>query len=259
MQELELGSPVTSAVWAGKKAALGTATGTVKLFENDAEVSSFSGHAGEVTALASHPSGEILASVGADKSYIFYDLASSVQALQVFTDSGKIVTHVSDHSDLVANTSLALNTAQFHPDGHLFAAGGVDGQIKVFDVTSGANAANFEESGPLQALSFSENGTWLASVTKGSTTVSVWDLRKSSQIKVIETGGHIATALWDYTGQFLATSGASGITIQQYSKSAKEWSEPLRSSEPAVAVAWGPRARSLILLDKAGLMILGSK
>jgi len=90
VQQFEAGSPITDALWVGSKAVLGTSAGAVKVFENGMEVSSFSGHAGEVTALALHPSGEILASVGPDKSYIFYDLTASVQALRVSTDSGKI-------------------------------------------------------------------------------------------------------------------------------------------------------------------------
>lgn len=153
----------------------------------------------------------------------------------------------------------ALSAARFHPDGHLFAAGGVDGQIKVFDVTSGANAANFDESGPIQALSFSENGTWLAAVVTGSTSVSIWDLRKSTQIKVLETGGQITGMRWDYTGQFLATAGPGGVTVQQYSKSAKEWSEPLRLAVPAAAIDWGSSAQSLVSLNKGLLTVLGSK
>ena len=129
----------------------------------------------------------------------------------------------------------------------------------MFDVISGANAANFDGSGPLQTLSFSENGTWLAAVARGSTSVSIWDLRKSAEIKVVETGGQITTALWDYTGQFLATVGPSGITVQQYSKSAKEWSEPLKSAEPAIGVAWGLTAKSLVSLNETGLTVLASK
>ena len=83
-----MGASVTNTLWAGNKAIVSTSAGLVKVFENGLETSSFSGHAGEVTALALHPSGEILASVGVDKSYIFYDLTSSVQALQISTDSG---------------------------------------------------------------------------------------------------------------------------------------------------------------------------
>jgi len=108
-------------------------------------------------------------------------------------------------------------------------------------------------------LSFSENGTWLAAVIEASQNVSIWDLRKSSLLKVLETGGVVVSVRWDYTGQFLATAGPSGITVQQYSKSAKEWSEPLRSAEPAVAVDWGYQAQNLVLLNEGTLTILGTK
>lgn len=154
---------------------------------------------------------------------------------------------------------IALTTAAFHPDGHLFAAGGMDGQIKVFDVKTGSNAANFDESGPIQALSFSENGTWLAAVVKGSTSVSIWDLRKSSQIKIVDTGGPVGSVRWDYTGQFLATAGPSGLTVQQYSKSSKEWSEPFRSSVAAVSLDWGSSAQNLVSLSEEGVVtVFGS-
>lgn len=259
VHELMVGSgAITDALWVGGRAVFAMSSGHVKIFEKGVEVSSFKGHSREITALAVHPSKHILASVGVDKSYIFYDLTSLRQAVQVYTDSGKHSTMQSPRS--TANASTVLTTAEFHPDGHLFAAGGADGQIKVYDAKSGAHAANFDVSGPLQDLSFSENGTWLAAVSKGSTSVSIWDLRKSAQIKVLEVGGQVERVRWDYTGQFLAIAGPSGLAIQQYSKSSKEWSEPLRSSVPAVAVEWRPRAQSVVTLGADGAVtILGSE
>ncbi|KAH0547513.1 hypothetical protein FGG08_000238 [Glutinoglossum americanum] len=228
--------------WWGNRAVFSTSSGTVKIFDvNGAGVASFNSHAGEVTALALHPSGEILASVGVDKSYVLYDLSSLKPVSQVFTDSG-------------------LSAAGFHPDGHLFAAGGEDGQIKIFNVNSGTSAANFDSAGPIQALSFSENGTWLAAVVRGQTSVTIWDLRKAAQTKVLELGSNVHSIRWDYTGQFLAAVGPSGISVQQYTRSTKEWSEPFRSAVSAVAVQWGPRARSLISVGAAGVVtVLGSQ
>ena len=155
---------------------------------------------------------------------------------------------------------LALGTAQFHPDGHLFAAGGMDGQIKLFDVKTGVNAADFTESGPIQALSFSENGTWLAVAVRGSSGISIWDLRKAAQIKTLDTGGPVAYVRWDYTGQFLASAGPSGLTVQQYAKSTKEWSEPLRTAVPGVAIEWGASAQKLVTLNEEGsITVLGGE
>ncbi|KAJ5653821.1 hypothetical protein N7490_000824 [Penicillium lividum] len=233
VQTLKTDGPVTDATWAGNKAVVGSATGTVKIFENGSEVASFTSHAGEVTAVAVHATGDIIASVGVDKSYVLYDLSTNNVITQIFTDS-------------------ALLSAHFHPDGHLFAAGGADGQIKVFDIKTGTVAADFPMSGPVKSLFFSENGIFLAAVAAQSTTVSIWDLRSSKETKVLDTGSEVQSIFWDYTGQFLLTGGPSGLTVQQFTKSSKEWSEPLRCAVPAVAAAWGPSAHSIVALNEAG-------
>jgi pre-mRNA-processing factor 19 len=60
------------------------------------EVASFSDHAGPVTGLALHPGGLILASVGSDKSFVFYDLSALRTVFRSFTDSRKLIA-VSDN------------------------------------------------------------------------------------------------------------------------------------------------------------------
>lgn len=89
VQTLKAGGPVTDAVWAGNKAIVASATGAVKVFENGTEIANFTSHAGEVTALAVHPAGDIIGSVGVDKSYVLYDLTTSSPVTQIFSDSGK--------------------------------------------------------------------------------------------------------------------------------------------------------------------------
>ncbi|EQL37776.1 pre-mRNA-processing factor 19 [Blastomyces dermatitidis ATCC 26199] len=220
---------------AGAKAAVATSAGSVKIFENGTEVATFNSHAGEATSLATHATGDIIASVGVDKSYVLYDLTSNSVIAQIYSDA-------------------ALNCVKFHPDGHLVAAGGADGQIKIFDVKTGTSAANFSAGSPLKALFFSENGTWLASVTENSTTVSIWDLRKSAEIKVLETGNRVDSISWDYTGQFLLTGGPNGVTVQQYTKASKKWSEPLRSAVLAVAAEWRKSAQGIVALNGDGVL-----
>lgn len=88
-QTLQTDGPITDATWAGNKAVVGSATGSVKVFENGSEVASFASHAGEVTSVAVHPTGDIVASVGVDKSYVLYDLSSNTVITQIFSDAGK--------------------------------------------------------------------------------------------------------------------------------------------------------------------------
>jgi pre-mRNA-processing factor 19 len=133
----------------------------------------------------------------------------------------------------------------------------------MYHVKTGEFAAEFDCTEPIQAISFSENGFWFAATTKGSTSVTIFDLRKqgeAAQVKVIDIGSRVDSIGWDYTGQFLATAGPSGITVQKYTKSSKTWSEPLRSAVPATALEWGVRAQSLVCIDGTGVITkLGSK
>ena len=126
-------------------------------------------------------------------------------------------------------------------------------------MSTGTQAANLDEDGAIQALAFSENGYWLAVASKDSTSVSVWDLRKETKIKVLDHGSKVSSIMWDYTGQFLVLAGPGGVAVQQYSKSTKEWSEPFRGAVPTVAAKWGERAQSLLSLNAEGVItIIGS-
>lgn len=81
---------VTAALWFGSQPVLATSTGDVDVFEQDGTRAAHLGsHAGAATSLALHPSGDILASTGVDKSFILYDLSSMTLLTQVFTSSGK--------------------------------------------------------------------------------------------------------------------------------------------------------------------------
>jgi pre-mRNA-processing factor 19 len=160
----------------------------------------------------------------------------------------------------VTDRSTALTTGAFHPDGHLFAAGTTTGDIKIFMTKTGEEAASFALGAPIQALAFSENGFWFAATAKAQTTVTIFHLGKESIAKVLDVGSSVNTLAWDYSGQYLATGGPSGITVQQYLKSSKAWSEPLRSAVPAVAVRWGRQAKHLVAVNGDGLVtVLGVK
>lgn len=243
---IEVGEPLTTALWtAGTRIVLGTAKGAVKIYEAGAEVATLKSHAGAVTGLAVHPSGRILASVGADKTICLYDL--------------EIATRVSR-----AHSTASLTACAFHPDGHLLAAGtSTTGEVQVYMTKTGELATSFVLGAPVQALVFSENGYWIAATAKGQTTVTIFDLRKegdAATAKVLDIGSAVSALSWDYSGQFLATAGPAGLTVQHYAKGAKKWSQTLSSATPAVAVQWGAHAKQLLSVNADGVVsVAGGK
>ncbi|KAK4154921.1 hypothetical protein C8A00DRAFT_42389 [Chaetomidium leptoderma] len=242
-RSLDIGEPVTATAWTGSKVIVATSKGSVKVFDSGSETASFQVHAGAVTGLSVHPGGRILASVGVDKSFVFYDLESLEKVSRGYTDA-------------------ALTACTFHPDGNLFGAGTQAGDIKIFKTETGEQAESYDLGSPVQTLVFSENGYWFAAAGKGQSTTALFDLRKSGPaalVKELQTGDAQALA-WDYSGQYLATAGSTGVTVQMYQKSAKAWSEPLRTSTPATALRWGAEAKSLVTVSKEGVVsVLGAK
>lgn len=269
--ELDVGAPVTATLHVGGRAIFATAKGSVKIFEAGKEAAAFADHAGAVTGLAVHPGGALVASVGADKGVVLYDLGSKARVARFYTDEcasipfsrGRIAAPA---PMLTPSCSTpALTTTAFHPDGHLLAAGTTAGTIKIFETNTGSEAATFALGAPAVALAFSENGFWFAAAARGAAAVALFDLRKAGEaarVRDLETGGAVDALAWDWTGQFLATAGVAGVTVQQYTKSGKAWSEPLRTGAggKAVGVSWGAKARQLVVAGAEGLVsVLGAK
>jgi pre-mRNA-processing factor 19 len=152
---------------------------------------------------------------------------------------------------------VALTACAFHPDGHLFAAGTSSGDIKIFMTTTGEQATSFTLGAPVQAVVFSENGYWVAGTAKGQTTVTIFDLRKEGDAAVAKTldiGSAVTSLAWDYTGQYLATIGAAGLTVQQYAKGPKSWSQPVSNATPGVCVRWGTEGKKLLSVNGEGVV-----
>jgi WD40 repeat protein len=84
---LQTDGHVTNVLWAGEKAVVASSTGSVKVFESGKEIANFNSHAGAATGLALHATGDIVASVGEDKSYALYDLTTNGVILQNFSNA----------------------------------------------------------------------------------------------------------------------------------------------------------------------------
>jgi len=79
---------VLDGAWARDKIAVATSSGAVVTAVEGSPEHKFHQHAGAATAIAVHPCGEILASVGVDKSYVLYDLQAGQVLTQIYADSG---------------------------------------------------------------------------------------------------------------------------------------------------------------------------
>jgi len=89
LQSFQAGGAITDAVWYQSQPVVSTSSGAVKILGS--EETTFTSHAGAANALALHPCGDILASTGVDKSFVFYDLVGRKAVTQVYTDSGMAV------------------------------------------------------------------------------------------------------------------------------------------------------------------------
>ena len=93
LQQLEGdGGEVRDVLWLGVRAVVASSTGAVQIYDGENEVTKFEQHAGPAVAIAAHPSGKLLGSVGEDKRIVFYDVEGSKVASQIFTNCGNSLT-----------------------------------------------------------------------------------------------------------------------------------------------------------------------
>ena len=133
--------------------------------------------------------------------------------------------------------------------------------MRVYEISSGTEAASIDLPDTVKEVKFSENGTWLACAVRNSSSVLIYDIRKISNgpIATLDAGGSVHTIEWDYAGQFLVAAGSKGLSVNQYSKASKEWSEVLRTTATATGVVWGKSAQSLLTSSSEGAVTVLSQ
>ena len=191
----------------------------------------------------------------------------------VNTDSdGAVVTTITSAPGVVY-TSIAV-----HPDGCLIAVGSAGGIIDIYELSSEVKlAATFDigeknnvTAGEVTALSFAENGYWLASSCSSIPAIAqLWDLRKLTQTTAIKfptaatsNEATISALSFDYSGQYLAAITSTGVLeVVAYVKSSKSWTQDkslFSTSELAVPVSsdvlWGPLGACLYTISQRGVI-----
>lgn len=151
-------------------------------------------HDGPVTGLSLHPTGDYILSTSEDKCWAFSDIRT-----------GRLLTKNLDINE------RSLTAAQFHPDGLIFGTGTEDAQVLIWDLKEQSNVANFPgHVGSISAISFSENGYYLATAASSDSCVKLWDLRKLKNFKTIqlEDGYEVKDLCFDQSGTYLAVAGS---------------------------------------------------
>ncbi|KAG2403590.1 Pre-mRNA-processing factor [Vigna angularis] len=172
-----------------------------------------------VQAVTVHATNNYFVTASLDGSWCFYELSSGTCLTQVFDSSG---------------SSEGYTSAAFHPDGLILGTGTTESLVKIWDVKSQANVARFDgHAGPVTAISFSENGYFLATAAHDG--VKLWDLRKLKNFRNFapydsetptNSGIHLQLSMtlleFDHSGSYLAIAG-SDIRIYQVANVKSEW------------------------------------
>lgn len=82
---------INDVAWAGRSAVTASSEGVVRVWNESGSASAeLKAHAGEVLALAAHPSETLLASVGSDKSWVLYDLEKEKAVVQIYDNNSTV-------------------------------------------------------------------------------------------------------------------------------------------------------------------------
>lgn len=187
-------------------------------------------HKGEITGLALHPAGNVLALSSLDKTYSLHDLTTFTQIFRSQPSEEPF-------------TSIAI-----HPDGTLLAFGTPTSTIQIYDIRSGAIAATLTpaEGTPftVNSLSFSENGYHLLAPNSLSS-LAVWDLRKQKAAVSIPLGDgfKVNRVLYDTSAQYLGVAGNEGVRVFAH----KTWDELVRFEEggEVTDLVFGPHGKEI--------------
>ncbi|ODO11654.1 hypothetical protein I350_00438 [Cryptococcus amylolentus CBS 6273] len=230
----------------------GSADKTVRLWGEDdgkwAAKGSITGHKGDITGLAVHPSGSYAAAASSDSTWSLYDLDTAKEISKYAAIPG-------------VDGSFAYNSFAVHPDGILHGGGTKEGTVRVWDArqSSSLAATLSSHTSPLTSLSFSENGYYLATSSSTSPTVKIFDLRKLDVLSewALPEENVVKEVRFDPSAQFLSVVGTDARVYAN-----KTWEELLKFEENAgelVGARFGKLGSEIVLagMDRT-LRVLGS-
>ncbi|XP_039157118.1 pre-mRNA-processing factor 19 homolog 1 isoform X1 [Eucalyptus grandis] len=190
-------------------------------------------HTAEVQAITVHATNNYFATASLDNTWCFYEFSTGLCLTQVEGASG----------------SEGYTSAAFHPDGLILGTGTSNADVKIWDVKTQANVTTFSgHTGAITAISFSENGYFLATAAQDG--VKLWDLRKLKNFRTFsaydkDTGTN--SVEFDHSGCYLGLAG-SDIRVYQVASVKSEWNcvktfPDLSGTGKVTCVKFGPDSK----------------
>ncbi|PIA14894.1 WD40 repeat-like protein [Coemansia reversa NRRL 1564] len=214
-------------------------------------------HEAEVTGLAFHPNGLVLASCSADHSIKLFDLSAAYgkHSFQSFTDN------------------FAFRTIAFHPSGEYIAAGGDAPEVRLYNVhtskayllAAGNGAGQSQHTDSITQTCYSHSGSVIGSSSSDGT-IKIWDGVSGRCVRTVDQahdGMAVTAVMFSRNGKYAMSTGldscvrlwevGSGRLVQTYrgaSLSAAN-EQAVFSHDEALVMVPDARANSVVVWDAA--------
>jgi len=208
--------------------------------QGSAEVQRFTGHTGQVSAVAYHPTAESILSGSFDATLILWnpDNAEVIQtyaghdgavvALDFNADGSRFISSANDQTARIWTTETAditltfdghdgnITSVAWHPSSSLVATGGFDDRILLWDANTGEIQQELlAHEGSVASLQFSKDGALLLSGSFDDTLI-IWDVETGEILQTLtgHSGSIFAGSFNEDATQVI--SGASDKTVRTW-------------------------------------------
>jgi len=195
---------------------------------------------GEITAVEASPD---------RRTAVLGHKNGSIQMLEI--DSGKIVGSYQGHSDAVLSITFA-------PDGRMFASGGRDKELRLWDVgmTRGSRQVCAEHNGGVSGLAISGNGRRMVSGCSANT-IKFWDLQHPGRSLGARTWHRsaIRTLAFSPNGERVV-SGSEDHSVKLWDFATRRELASFEFAAPVQFVTFSPDSNVLAVMTEKGALHL---
>ncbi|KAJ2159026.1 hypothetical protein GGF46_003318 [Coemansia sp. RSA 552] len=262
----------------GRYIATGSADMSLKLIDVDKVRSPLSGsarredkpvirtlyhHDSEITGMAFHPNGLVLASCSADRTVKLFDISAAY---------GK-------HSFQSFRDNFVYRSITFHPSGEFLAAGGDGHEVRLYNVrtakayllSAGNGPGLGQHSAGVTQVAYANSGSLIASSSCDGS-VKIWDGVSGKCVRSIDrahSGQAVTAVAFSRSGSYVLTTGldsvvglwetGSGRLMQSYSGAGLDGmdAQAVFSHDEALVLAPDAKTNSVAVWDAASGRLLG--